>query len=46
VENLGYRQITALWRFQGIFQVVRKKKIWGRMTRKGFTPVPNLQESR
>jgi cellulose synthase/poly-beta-1,6-N-acetylglucosamine synthase-like glycosyltransferase len=46
VENLGYRQITALWRFQGIFDVVRKKKIWGKMTRRGFTPVADLQESR
>jgi cellulose synthase/poly-beta-1,6-N-acetylglucosamine synthase-like glycosyltransferase len=45
VENLGYRQINALWRFQGIFQVVRKKKIWGKMTRRGFTPVADLQES-
>jgi len=46
VENFGYRQINALWRFQGIFEVVRKKKIWGKMTRRGFTPIGDLQQSR
>jgi hypothetical protein len=40
VENFGYRQINAIWRFQGIFEVLRKKKkrVWGPMTRKGFAP--------
>lgn len=40
VENFGYRQINAIWRFQGIFEVLRKKKkrAWGPMTRKGFAP--------
>src|ERR1700733_333851 len=41
VENFGYRQINALWRFEGIFDVLRakKKKVWGKMTRRGFTPL-------
>lgn len=40
VENFGYRQINAIWRFQGIFEILRKKKkrTWGLMTRKGFAP--------
>jgi cellulose synthase/poly-beta-1,6-N-acetylglucosamine synthase-like glycosyltransferase len=46
VENIGYRQVNALWRFQGILDVVRKKKVWGKMRRRGFTPVPNLQSIR
>jgi cellulose synthase/poly-beta-1,6-N-acetylglucosamine synthase-like glycosyltransferase len=38
VENFGYRQLNAFWRFQGILDVVRTKKrrVWGKMTRKGF----------
>jgi CheY-like chemotaxis protein len=38
VENFGYRQMNALWRFRGIFEVVlaKKKRSWGRMTRRGF----------
>lgn len=40
VENFGYRQMNALWRFQGILEVLRakKKRAWGKMTRKGFAP--------
>jgi len=40
VENFGYRQINALWRFQGIFDVLRtkEKRVWGKMTRRGFAP--------
>ncbi len=39
VENFGYRQMNALWRFQGIWEVLRaKKRGWGKMTRKGFAP--------
>lgn len=37
LENLGYRQLTLLWRLQGIFQVVaRRKALWGNMERRGF----------
>jgi cellulose synthase/poly-beta-1,6-N-acetylglucosamine synthase-like glycosyltransferase len=40
VENFGYRQMNALWRFEGIFDVVRtkKKRVWGKMKRRGFAP--------
>lgn len=36
-ENLGYRQLTALWRMQGWWAALRgKKQVWGTMTRTGF----------
>ena len=36
-ENVGYRQLTALWRLQGWWASLRKKKaVWGTMTRAGF----------
>jgi cellulose synthase/poly-beta-1,6-N-acetylglucosamine synthase-like glycosyltransferase len=36
VENLGYRQLTVLWRLQGIWKYLRGSKSWGAMERKGF----------
>jgi cellulose synthase/poly-beta-1,6-N-acetylglucosamine synthase-like glycosyltransferase len=38
VENFGYRQINAFWRFQGIFDAIgsKKKRAWGKLTRRGF----------
>jgi len=36
VENLGYRQLSNLWRLQGWWQFMRKQQSWGTMTRKGF----------
>jgi cellulose synthase/poly-beta-1,6-N-acetylglucosamine synthase-like glycosyltransferase len=39
LENLGYRQLTLLWRVQAICQVVLKKeRSWGKMERRGFQP--------
>ncbi|MDT0165586.1 glycosyltransferase [Actinotalea sp. AC32] len=36
-ENLGYRQLTAWWRVQGLWQgVTRRRQVWGTMTRAGF----------
>ena len=36
-ENIGYRQLTALWRMQGWWAALRgKKQVWGAMTRTGF----------
>lgn len=40
VENLGYRQLTAFWRIRGMVSFLQKRKGWGEMTRKGFTPPP------
>lgn len=36
-ENLGYRQLTALWRVQGSWAAIRRSGGgWGVMTRRGF----------
>ncbi|MGI8773713.1 MAG: glycosyltransferase family 2 protein [Actinomycetota bacterium] len=35
-ENLGYRQMTVLWRLRGIVRFLRKRTDWGAMTRTGF----------
>jgi cellulose synthase/poly-beta-1,6-N-acetylglucosamine synthase-like glycosyltransferase len=36
VESLGYRQLTAVWRLEGIWAYLRGKKDWGRQERRGF----------
>ena len=36
LENLGCRQLTVMWRLQGIFKFVRVRKDWGKMERRGF----------
>ena len=37
IENLGYRQLTLLWRVQAILHVLfRKERSWGEMERRGF----------
>ncbi|GAA2723783.1 glycosyltransferase family 2 protein [Cellulomonas aerilata] len=47
VENLGYRQLTAWWRLQGLWAGLRRREqVWGVMTRQGFgteaaTPSPS-----
>ncbi len=35
VENLGYRQIHAWWRFRGLIDFFKGNKSWGEMTRSG-----------
>jgi cellulose synthase/poly-beta-1,6-N-acetylglucosamine synthase-like glycosyltransferase len=35
-ENVGYRQINAFWRMQGVISVLRRVKEWGKADRKGF----------
>ncbi|HEU5223772.1 MAG TPA: glycosyltransferase [Candidatus Lumbricidophila sp.] len=36
-ENFGYRQLTAVWRLQGLVAALRgTKQVWGEMTRTGF----------
>ena len=39
IENLGYRQLTLVWRIRGVVSYMRGKKSWGKMNRKGFNPV-------
>jgi cellulose synthase/poly-beta-1,6-N-acetylglucosamine synthase-like glycosyltransferase len=37
LENVGYRQLTALWRLQGVWAAVTgRQRVWGVMTRQGF----------
>jgi cellulose synthase/poly-beta-1,6-N-acetylglucosamine synthase-like glycosyltransferase len=37
LENLGYRQLTAVWRLQGAWAaLLRRRQVWGVMTREGF----------
>lgn len=38
LENFGYRQLVAWWRFTAFFSYRRKNKSWGEMTRSGFSP--------
>lgn len=35
IENLGYRQIHAWWRFKGLIDFFKGNKNWGEMTRTG-----------
>jgi cellulose synthase/poly-beta-1,6-N-acetylglucosamine synthase-like glycosyltransferase len=35
-EGLGYRQLTAIWRFHGLARFTRGSREWGVMTREGF----------
>jgi hypothetical protein len=40
LENLGYRQLTAVWRLRGLADAARGRKAsWGQMTRVGFATV-------
>lgn len=37
LENVGYRQLTCVWRLQGLMaQLMRRTAVWGVMTRSGF----------
>lgn len=38
VENLGYRQLTVVWRLRGCWRYLRGKRDWGTMSRVGFRP--------
>ena len=36
LENLGYRQMTVIWRLRGLIKYLRRRNEWGAMTRTGF----------
>lgn len=36
IENFGYRQLTDVWRMQGLWDAIRGKSGWGEMARRGF----------
>jgi cellulose synthase/poly-beta-1,6-N-acetylglucosamine synthase-like glycosyltransferase len=44
LENIGFRQLAAVWRCHGIFAAVRGgRQVWGEMTRRGFGGPPEQQ---
>lgn len=40
IENLGYRQMTVLFRLQAFWKWARGSESWGRMDRQGFAAKP------
>ncbi len=36
IENLGYRQLIAWWRFRGVISALFRSRGWGRQEREGF----------
>ena len=40
VENLGVRQMVAVWRLKGTYDWFRGNTTWGVMERRGFGPAP------
>jgi cellulose synthase/poly-beta-1,6-N-acetylglucosamine synthase-like glycosyltransferase len=40
IENVGYRQLVAFWRFLAFFDLARRRTDWGDMRRKGFVTMP------
>ena len=36
VENVGYRQVTVLFRLQAFWRTLRRDRSWGAMRREGF----------
>ena len=36
LENVGYRQLTVVWRVRGIWKYLRGRKDWGAMERRGL----------
>ncbi len=36
LENCGYRQLTVVWRLQGLWKYLRGNRAWGAMERRGF----------
>jgi cellulose synthase/poly-beta-1,6-N-acetylglucosamine synthase-like glycosyltransferase len=40
IENLGYRQLSDVWRGMAFWDLLRRKRSWGEMTRRGFEAGP------
>ena len=39
LENLGYRQLTVIWRLRGLVKFLLGRKDWGKMERRGFSAI-------
>jgi cellulose synthase/poly-beta-1,6-N-acetylglucosamine synthase-like glycosyltransferase len=35
LENFGYRQLSVVWRLEGVWNTLRRKQVWGAMSRRG-----------
>ncbi|SFC32948.1 Glycosyltransferase, catalytic subunit of cellulose synthase and poly-beta-1,6-N-acetylglucosamine synthase [Alkalibacterium subtropicum] len=44
LENFGYRQLNAWWRFIAFFEYRRHNKTWGEMSRTAFSPQKSESE--
>src|SRR6516162_1957040 len=40
LENFGYRQMLAVFKVKAFWDVVRRRRAWGQMHRRGFQPNP------
>jgi cellulose synthase/poly-beta-1,6-N-acetylglucosamine synthase-like glycosyltransferase len=40
IENIGYRQLVAFWRFLAFYDLARRRGHWGEMPRRGFSTAP------
>ncbi|MBA2669918.1 MAG: glycosyltransferase family 2 protein [Gemmatimonadetes bacterium] len=40
LENVGFRQLTVVWRLRGLWKYLRGRTDWGSMERKGFQRLP------
>jgi cellulose synthase/poly-beta-1,6-N-acetylglucosamine synthase-like glycosyltransferase len=43
IENLGYRQLTDVWRGVAFWDLLRRRRSWGDMPRRGFQTAPTDQ---
>ena len=46
LENLGYRQLNDLWQAQALVDLLRGRRHWGEMRRRGFDSVPGSATGR
>lgn len=47
LENVGYRQLTAVWRLEGWWHsLIGRRQEWGTMTRTGFATANDAEETR
>jgi hypothetical protein len=45
VENVGYRQVTVLFRLMAFWRTLRGVRTWGVMKREGWEQVTPVQKS-
>ncbi len=45
VENFGYRQMLSLFKVKAFWDVLRRRRAWGRMERDGFRRAPEPEAS-